>query len=84
MDQILGWIATVMFTVCYVPQVAKTFRSRTLDGLSISLFVIQLAANVVALVYATLIDQPALIVKYALAIVMLAIVLASIYLVMER
>jgi uncharacterized protein with PQ loop repeat len=68
-----------MFTVCYVPQVIKTVRSGTVDGVSVSLFVIQFLANIVALVYALMIDQPALIVKYALALVLVGAVLMAIY-----
>jgi uncharacterized protein with PQ loop repeat len=79
MDQFLGWTATIMFTACYIPQMVKTIQSGTVDGLSVSLFVIQLAANLVALAYAILIAQPALVVKYALAIVMLMAVLFTIH-----
>ena len=78
-DQVLGWIATIMFTVCYIPQVIKTIKSGTIDGVSISLFVIQFLANIVALIYALLIGQPALIVKYALAIGLVGLVLIVIY-----
>ena len=78
-DQILGWVATVMFTVCYIPQVIKTIKSGTIDGVSISLFAIQFLANIVALIYALLIGQPALIVKYALAIALVGLVLIVIY-----
>jgi uncharacterized protein with PQ loop repeat len=78
MDQFLGWTATILFTICYVPQVIKTIRCRSVDGVSVWLFIIQMVANFVALGYAVLIGQPALVVKYALAIVMLAAVLTAI------
>jgi uncharacterized protein with PQ loop repeat len=68
MDQVLGWTATVLFTVCYIPQIIRTLRSGTVNGLSVWMFLIMVAANIVALVYAILIDQPALIVKYTLAL----------------
>jgi uncharacterized protein with PQ loop repeat len=84
MDQFLGWTATILFTICYVPQVIKTIRCRNVDGVSVWLFIIQMVANFVALGYAVLIGQPALVVKYALAIVMLMAVLAAISMAVGR
>lgn len=77
--QTLGWIATFLFTVCYIPQIAKTIRSKTLSGLSVSLFIIQIVANIDALAYAILIDQRPLQIKYTLALIMLSLVLFTIY-----
>lgn len=71
--QILGWTATFLFTVCYIPQISKTLRTRTVDGLSFWLLILQLMANIVALWYATLILQSPLQVKYTLALVFLLI-----------
>ena len=68
MDQILGWTATALFTICYIPQMIKTYRTRTIDGLSFRLLLISFIANIVALCYATLIKQPPLQIKYALAL----------------
>jgi MtN3 and saliva related transmembrane protein len=73
--QSLGWTATFLFTICYLPQIIKTIRTKTVDGLSIWLFRIQFVANIVALCYATLIDQRPLQIKYTLALILLAVVL---------
>jgi|SRR3989344_1968344 len=69
--QTLGWIATVLFTVCYIPQITKTYRSKTIDGLSFWLLFISFIANIVALIYATMIEQPPLQIKYSLALIFL-------------
>ena len=66
--QILGWIATILFSVMLIPQIIKTMRSKDTSGVSLLLFVIYLIANVIALIYALLIYQPPLIIKYILAI----------------
>jgi MtN3 and saliva related transmembrane protein len=79
LDQLLGWIATILFTICYIPQIIVTIRTKTIDGLSISLFVIQLLGNIIALIYSVMIWQPPLLVKYVVAIGMLVIVLAVIW-----
>ena len=72
---ILGWTATTLFTLCYIPQILKTYRTRTIDGLSFRLLFISFIANIIALCYATLIKQPPLQVKYTLALIFLSICL---------
>lgn len=69
MSEILGWTATILFTFCYVPQMVKTVKSKTVVGLSFWLLGIAFIANVIALVYATMIDQSPLQVKYILGII---------------
>jgi uncharacterized protein with PQ loop repeat len=76
--QTLGWIATFLFTVCYVPQIAKTLRTGKLDGLSITMLAVQFIANIVALEYAILIEQPPLVIKYVLAILFVGGTLAAV------
>ncbi len=70
---ILGWTATTLFTVCYIPQIIKTSKTQTIDGLSFRLLFISFTANIVALCYATLIKQPPLQIKYILALLFLSI-----------
>lgn len=67
-SDILGWTATVLFTICYIPQMIKTYRTKTIEGLSFRLLFISFIANIIAFWYATLIKQSPLQVKYALAI----------------
>ena len=69
--QFLGWAATVLFTICYIPQMIKTYKTKTIDGLSFRLLLISFIANIVALWYAILIEQPPLQIKYILAMLFL-------------
>ena len=69
---ILGWTATTLFTICYIPQIIKTSKTQTIDGLSFRLLGISFVANIVALCYATLIKQPPLQIKYILALLFLS------------
>jgi MtN3 and saliva related transmembrane protein len=66
--QLLGWIATGLFSIMIIPQMIKTVRSRDTRGVSLFLFFIYLIANVVALIYAFLIAEVPLIIKYIIAI----------------
>ena len=77
LSSVLGWTATTLFSVCYIPQIMKTAKSQTIDGLSFWLLCISFVANIVALCYATLIKQPPLQIKYTLALLFLS---ACIYL----
>ena len=70
---ILGWTATTLFTVCYIPQMVKTYKTQTVAGLSFRLLLISFTANIVAFCYATLIKQPPLQVKYTLALLFLGV-----------
>ncbi|MBI1968613.1 PQ-loop repeat-containing protein [Candidatus Woesearchaeota archaeon] len=67
--QLLGWIATFLFSVMIIPQMMKTVKMKDTRGVSVLLFVIFLVANTIALIYALLISQPPLILKYILAMV---------------
>ena len=74
-QDILGWIATILFTVCYIPQIMKTRKTKTIEGLSFRLLFISLLANVIALWYTILIKQPPLQVKYILAMIFVGVCL---------
>ena len=68
LSQLLGWIATILFSIMIIPQIVKTIRLKDTRGVSLILFVIFLIANIIALIYAFLIDQNPLKIKYALGI----------------
>ena len=64
--QILGWIATFLFSIMIIPQMIKTVKSKDTNGVSLLLFIIFLVANIIALTYAILISQSPLIIKYGI------------------
>ncbi len=66
--QLLGWVATFLFSVMIIPQMYKTLSSRNTNGVSLVLFIIFLIANIIALIYATLIKEKPLIIKYIIGI----------------
>lgn len=66
--QILGWIATILFSIMIIPQIIKTIKLKDTKGVSLLLFIIFLIANMIALIYAMLINQIPLIIKYSIAI----------------
>jgi len=68
-SQMLGWIATILFSIMIVPQIIKTIKIKKTDSVSIMLFIIFLIANIIALIYAMMISQGPLIIKYVIAII---------------
>ncbi len=49
---IFGWIYTIAFSICYIPQIVKTIKTKKVDDISISLFILSLIGYVSALIYA--------------------------------
>lgn len=72
---VLGWIATILFTACYVPQLVKMVQTKHVEDISYLFFFIQFVANIIALVYAILIHQPPLIFKYVTGLLLSFLVL---------
>lgn len=68
-SQILGWTATILFSIMIIPQIIKTIRLRDTKGVSLLLFIIFLIANIIALIYAIMINQSPLMIKYIVAII---------------
>ena len=50
------------------PQMIKTIKLKDTSGVSLLLFIIYFVANIIALVYAFLIYQPPLMIKYIIAL----------------
>lgn len=70
MISFLGWLATILFTLCYFPQIIKIIKTKKVKDLSFLFFFIQVLANIVALCYAIMIKQGPLEFKYIAALVL--------------
>src|SRR3989344_9374033 len=81
LPQVLGWIATFLFSIMIIPQMIRTVKSKDTSGVSLMMFVIFFIANIIALTYALLINQVPLIIKYiiALATTMIYLTLYGVY-----
>jgi len=78
MEQLLGWIATILFSIMLIPQILKTIKCKDTSGVSLLLFITYLIANIIAFIYAILICENPLIIKYIIGIIT-AIVYIFIY-----
>lgn len=48
---IFGWIYTIAFGVCYIPQIVKTWTTKKVDDVSIALFILSIVGYAAASVY---------------------------------
>jgi MtN3 and saliva related transmembrane protein len=63
---VIGWLYTICFAVCYIPQIVKSLTTKKVDDISVSLFVLSLLGYISAIIY-TLSDigfNPILITNY--------------------
>jgi len=49
--EIIGWIYTICFAVCYMPQIYKSLKTEKVDDISVSLFLLSLLGYIAALTY---------------------------------
>jgi uncharacterized protein with PQ loop repeat len=82
--QWLGWIATFLFSVMYLPQIHKTIKLGSVKDVSLTMFLMNFIANVIALTYALLIDQKPLVIKYVIALVVIALYLVIYFKILRR
>lgn len=75
LSQILGYLATTIFSIMYIPQIYKTLKLQSIDDVSLAMFIMGFVGNIIALIYAILIDQPPLIIKYIIALIVIGIYL---------
>lgn len=64
LTNILGWVNMLLFSLIALPQIIKTLKLKKVEGVSISVYWIMLIANIDAGIYAILINQLPLLVKY--------------------
>ena len=68
LSQILGWTATTIFSLMFLPQIIKTLKTQSIKDVSLPMFIMGFVGNIVALTYATMIKQPPLQIKYVIAL----------------
>jgi uncharacterized protein with PQ loop repeat len=72
MNELCGWIGTILFTGCYVPQIYRTYLTKQVKDVSLVMWLIQWAAYSCCLVYAVSIQAKPMIIGYCLGWLMTA------------
>ena len=65
---LLGWAATVLASICFLPQAYRVYKARSAKGLSFATFSLLLTTNVLWLTYGMAIDNIPLIANNVFAI----------------
>jgi uncharacterized protein with PQ loop repeat len=48
---IIGWFYTLCFAICYIPQIYKSLKTKKVDDVSVTLFMLSLTGYIAAIVY---------------------------------
>lgn len=67
--QVTGWLNMLLFSLVTFPQIYKTIKTKTVDGVSIAVYYLIVVANIDAWIYAFLINQKPLLVKYTIGLI---------------
>ena len=65
-----GWISALLFGTCYIPQLYRTIRLRSVEDISIMMWVLVAGACLTGLIYAVSIRAVPLIVNYSFELVL--------------
>ena len=70
---LFGWISTLAFSICTIPQAYKSFKEGHSDGLSTSLLVLWTTGEVTGTVYGILLNEWPLIISYGLNVLFVCV-----------
>ena len=48
---LIGWFYTLCFAICYIPQIYKSLKTKKVDDVSVTLFMLSLTGYIAAIVY---------------------------------
>ncbi|WP_253308534.1 MULTISPECIES: SemiSWEET transporter [unclassified Rickettsia] len=68
--EIMGYIAGILTTIAFVPQVIKTYQSRSTQNISLSMYVIYCTSVVLWLIYGILINSFPLIITETITLIL--------------
>ncbi|MCW8933486.1 MAG: SemiSWEET family transporter [Gammaproteobacteria bacterium] len=69
-EELFGWIASILTTLIFIPQIYKAFKTRLTNDISMLMMVLAILGNIAWLIHASLTDNMPLIVCASLIIIM--------------
>jgi len=79
LEEIFGWIASILTTLIFIPQIHKAFKTRLTNDISMLMVVLAVLGNSAWLVHASLTGNMPLIVCASLIIIMSLVLIAYKY-----
>ena len=49
--EVVGWFYTLCFAICYIPQIVKSLKTKKVNDVSVSLFILSLLGYISAIIY---------------------------------
>lgn len=77
--KIFGIISMVLFAVCFIPQIMRTYRTRIVSGISPVLWIMVVFGHLTGLIYTLYLKDGILVASYSIGLVLSSIVLAGYY-----
>jgi len=69
-EELFGWIASILTTLIFIPQIIKAFKTRLTNDISMLMMILAVLGNTAWLIHASLTDNMPLIVCASLIIIM--------------
>lgn len=73
--ELLGYIAACCTTIAFVPQVMKTYRSKSAEGLSLGMFLLFTSGIILWLIYGVMINEYPIIIANLVTLVLATILI---------
>ena len=73
--EIVGWIGSILFAVCGIPQAVKSYKEKHSDGVSLSFILLWLFGEIFSLIYVMGKDLPPILCNYVVNLVCIFIIL---------
>ncbi len=73
--EIVGTIGAILTTASFVPQVYKTFKTKSIDGISLSMYTVFLLGVIFWLIYGILIHSFSIILANTLTIILITMII---------
>lgn len=73
--EIIGYIATFLITICYIPQVVHTYRSKDVSGISLGMYCALSLGVGLWLIYSIMLSLTPLIICNGLSLLMIIMIL---------
>lgn len=73
--EVFGWMCSILFGISYIPQLCQTIKSRSVEGVNLTMWIVTWLAYLCGLIYALTISKTPLIVGYGYGLLITTIFL---------
>lgn len=78
MEDIIGYIAGTLTTICFIPQAYKIIRDKNVEGISLSMYIVFLCGVLLWLTYGLILSNPPIIIFNTLTAALTSVIIFNI------